>query len=358
MDSPVDTGARVFERSIALDVLRIFAAFWVVAFHWSYLTDSLPSWLHDGMRAGYLGVDIFFMLSGAVIIHTAVGRTWSQFAQSRFLRLFPVYVAATLLTAIFLLATDEEFRPPPEVWLGLTGVQFWVGVDPIIWVAWTLRYEVGFYVLVAILILASRNAVTERSVRIGVYGFLVVWLFASATHVEPLRFVTLDQYGPMFILGVLLGISRDVPSLRANGPAIFVAAALTFHSLLGRTSGNGWTIGSQVATVVFVLALSAAVILWSSLRAPRGVRVPWLHRGIVTLSLMTYPIYLLHNQFGFGVTGALFGIVPVVVAYAAGAVAVLGLSYLSVRFFEPWARARLRALFGWGTSRRPQPVEN
>lgn len=357
-DTIVPAPRTVYGRSLALDVLRIFAALWVVLFHWSYLTSTLPGWLYDGMRAGYLGVDIFFILSGAVIIHTAVGRTWTEFAQSRFLRLFPVYFAATLLSLVLLIVTDGKYRPSPEIWLGLTGVQFWLGTDPVIAAAWTLRYEVGFYALVTVLIIASRNVVTMRTVRIGVYGFLVVWMLASATQVEALRFLTLDQYGPLFILGVLLGISRDLPSLRSNGPAILVAGALTFHTLLGRTDRADWTPESRLVVVVVVMVLSVGAILWSSLRAPREVRVLWVHRWVATLSLMTYPIYLLHNEFGFGLIGFLFGVgVPVPVAYAVGIVAVLLLSFLSVRFFEPWARARLRALFGWGSAARKPRAE-
>jgi peptidoglycan/LPS O-acetylase OafA/YrhL len=232
-------------------------------------------------------------------------------------------------------------------------VQFWLDTNPIIAAAWTLRYEVGFYALVTVLIIASRNAVSMHTVRIGVYGFLVVWLFASATHLQPLQFLTLDQYGPLFMLGVLLGISRDLVSLRTNGPAILVAVALTFQTLLDGTDGNHWTVGSRLVVAFFVMVLAIGAILWSSLRAPREVRIPWVHRWVATLSLMTYPIYLLHNEFGFGVIGALLARgVPVVVTYAIGGVAVLLLSFLSVQFFEPWARARLRRLFGWATSTR------
>ncbi|MEO5921047.1 MAG: acyltransferase [Pseudolysinimonas sp.] len=343
----------VLARSLALDVLRIFAAAWVVTFHWSYLTTTLPGWLYDFMRAGYFGVDIFFMLSGAVIIHTAVGRTWSTFAQSRFLRLFPVYVAATALVLVFRMLTDADYRPSPEQWVGLTGVQFWLNVDPIIGAAWTLRYEVGFYLLITVLIIASRNLVSERTVRVGVYGFLVVWMLASATQLSALQFITLDIYGPMFVFGVLLGISRDTTSLRRNAPAIFVAGALTFSSLLQRSGGNHWTEASRVALVFAIIIGVTAVILWASLRPAKPVSVPWVHRWVATVSLMTYPIYLLHNEFGFGLTGWIFGAgIPTVIAYVAGMVVVVLISFLSVRFFEPWARSGLRRLFGWGTGAR------
>jgi len=345
-----------YPRSLLLDLLRVFAAFWVVVFHWSYLTSTLPDWLYRSMRPGYLGVDIFFMLSGAVIIHTAIGRTWSSFAQSRFLRLFPVYVAASLLVVTFLILVGDA-TPDPESWIALTGLQFWLGQSPFIPVAWTLLYEVGFYALVAVLIAVNRGQLTEARIRFGVYAFLIAWLLASATDFEILRFVTLDRYGPLFMFGVLLGISRDAASLRLNAPALFVAGVLSYSTLLGRTDGNGWSDLSRILLCLGVLLVSGALILVSSMRPPAESRAPSrVSSWVATLSLMTYPIYLLHNEFGLGLTGWLFGAsVPVPVAYLIGMGSVVVLSWLSVRFFEPWARAGLRRLLGWTTASRTAP---
>lgn len=338
-------------RSVSLDLLRIFAALWVVGFHWSYLTSTLPVAPYEFLRAGFLGVDVFFILSGAVIIHTAVGRSWSEFSRSRFLRLFPVYVLSTLLV-VALLAITGELAPEPADWLALVGLQFWTGGSSFIYAAWTLAYEVGFYVLVAVLIAASPRGLTPERVRLASLLFLVVWLIASATSFEPLQFVTLGIFGPMFVLGVALGTSTTVAALRANLPVLIVAAALTFNSLLIRTNGLDWGAGRQLLTAALIVLGCIAVILWSSLRSERATRLPaWLVGAITTLSLMTYPIYLLHNEFGLGTTGHLMANgVPVIVAYLVGAGLVLGISWACVRLVEPLARRGLRDLFGWDAS--------
>ena len=339
--------ARRAPRSVALDLLRIFAALWVVGFHWSYLTTSLPAPVYEFLRAGFLGVDVFFVLSGAVIIHTAVGRSWSEFSRSRFLRLFPVYVLSTLLVIAFL-ALSGELQPAAEDWLAIIGLQFWTGGEPFIFAAWTLAYEVGFYVLVAALIAASPRGLTPERIRLAVLLFLVVWLIASATGFAPLQFLTLGIFGPMFMLGVLLGISTSRAALRASLPVIVVAAALTVNSLLIRTDGLDWSEGRRLLTAGLILLACTAVVLWASLR-PQASRLPVrVVRFVTVLSLMTYPIYLLHNEFGLGITGYLMAHgVPVLIAYGVGAGLVLGVSWLSVRLIEPWARRRLRALFGW-----------
>ncbi len=339
-------------RSVGLDLLRIVAALWVVGFHWSYLTRTLPDWLYEFLREGYLGVDMFFMLSGAVIIHTAVGRTWNEFARSRFLRLFPVYVLASALVVVVLVISGQA-APQAEDWLALIGLQFWTGGQPFIFAAWTLAYEVGFYVLVAVLILASPRGLTAARIRVACLIFLLVWLLASATSFAPLQFVTLGIFGPMFVFGVLLGTSSSLAALRANLPVMIVAAALTFQSLLLRTAGLEWSETRRLVTAALILVVCAAVILGASLRA-QPTRLPARVVGFVTLvSLMTYPIYLLHNDFGLGITGLLLDRgASVWVAYLVGGGLVLAISWASVRFIEPWARGRLRALFGWSAPGR------
>jgi peptidoglycan/LPS O-acetylase OafA/YrhL len=340
-------------RSVVLDLVRIFAALWVVGFHWSYLTSTLPEPVYEFLREGFLGVDIFFILSGAVIIHTAVGRDWSEFARSRFLRLFPVYVLASALVVGFLLLSGEA-PPAAEDWLALIGLQFWTGGEPFIVAAWTLAYEVGFYVLVAVLILASPRGLTPARIRVASLIFLVAWLIASATSFAPLQFLTLGIFGPMFVLGVMLGISRDTALLRATLPVLIAAAALSFQSLLVRSSGLEWTDGRRLITAALIVLVVGALILWSS-RHGQQSRLPGRVVAFVTvLSLMTYPIYLLHNEFGLGITGWLMSHgVAVWAAYAIGAGLVIAISWACVQFIEPWARGRIRALFHW----QPRPRE-
>lgn len=77
-----------------IDYLRLFAAVSVVAFH--YLYDGIVDGYVDGIRLtpladvvryGELGVDLFFMISGYVILASVAGKTARQFAVGRALRL-------------------------------------------------------------------------------------------------------------------------------------------------------------------------------------------------------------------------------------------------------------------------------
>lgn len=56
---------------------------------------------------GAMGVQLFFIISGFVILMSAHGRPVGQFAASRISRLFPAYWTAVLLTAFLLLAVTH-----------------------------------------------------------------------------------------------------------------------------------------------------------------------------------------------------------------------------------------------------------
>ncbi len=101
-------------RLTLLDGLRFLAALAVVGYHFTGLKTTvwgLPTMaafphLHEVTRYGYLGVDLFFFISGFVILMTAWGRELPAYVGSRVARLFPGYWAGVLLTGGLLLATS------------------------------------------------------------------------------------------------------------------------------------------------------------------------------------------------------------------------------------------------------------
>lgn len=354
--APIDAPA-LSQRSLGLDLLRIFAAVWVTVFHWSTLygpSATMPEWASAVVRGGYLGVDLFFMLSGAVIAHSAMNRTWHGFARARFLRLFPAFFAISLVVAIALfgvraLTRGEELVP--DTFVALTGLTFWTGGGIIVAPAWTLELEVQFYLLIAILVLVSRNKLTPARLLAGSYVYFLVWLLAQEADNRLLSVVTIHESGPLFVLGALLGISTSIERLRVNGPAILIALTLTYHGLIGRTAEMGVSGNLQVVWILCVMGLAVSTIMWASLRAPGRIRHPHRRKQIQTLSLMTYPIYLLHFEVGMGAIRFISGLgVGITLSMLGASVLVLTLSWLSVRVYEPWARRVIRRTFGWNDS--------
>lgn len=110
----------------ALTGLRIFAAVWVVLFHFRPLlygaAPDLTAALAPVLDRGAQGVDLFFILSGFVLTWTYIdkmGKTWSTRESLRFLwlrlaRVWPVYLVTMHLAALWVVFTLYVGRFPTE----------------------------------------------------------------------------------------------------------------------------------------------------------------------------------------------------------------------------------------------------
>ncbi len=124
-----------------LQGLRAVAAMGVVVFHFGLMpATAIP------FGVGASGVDIFFVLSGFIIAHSS-SRSARHFLPRRLIRVIPAYWIATLLAAMFTLQNMDV----PAAWDWLVQSLFYLphpeGRPALIFVAWTLVYELAFYAL-------------------------------------------------------------------------------------------------------------------------------------------------------------------------------------------------------------------
>lgn len=273
-----------------LEALRGGACLSVVLFHSGLKPgDALPPVLHAISRItihGWLGVSVFFALSGYFIVGSvercAVRQTGAAaFWRDRLLRIYPAfwiaYVCAGLLA---MAATPFNGLPPssawpagPTAWMGdlsLTGL--WFGINPRLLVSWSLDYEIAFYVLAGLVLAAPLGSPFAR-----LAGFAVITLAAHAFR-EPA--MPLLGLWPQFAAGVAVRYASNT-TLPAPGRLACLAypAALLGISLLSVHPGN------------IAATLAAFVILVATRYEHRAPRPPgWL----VATGAASYSIYLAH----------------------------------------------------------------
>jgi hypothetical protein len=153
-----------------LQLLRAFAAISVVILHSLQIASLygqgatffsvLEGW-------GNSGVDIFFVISGFVMYYAQMSSHKSAycFIKHRIIRIVPIYWLLTIsIVALFFLLPSVFNHTPPSVFNVLSSLLFvshGLGENhPVLYVGWTLEYEMLFYAVFAFSLLFKRDSIT------------------------------------------------------------------------------------------------------------------------------------------------------------------------------------------------------
>ncbi|MEU4688612.1 acyltransferase [Actinoplanes sp. NPDC023714] len=334
-------------RLAALDGLRLVAALYVAMYHFSgYGPGVEDAWgtsretafptLHAISQYGWLGVELFFMISGFVICMSSWGRSPGAFFRSRVTRLFPAYWAAIAITTVVLTIWPvvREHRRYSDILLNLSMMQEAVGAPHIDAVYWTLWSEGLFYILFSFVI--WRGLTLKRAIVFG-YGWLIAAMLAQNSGVPLLKTFLQPNYASFFVAGIALYlIYRFGPDLLLWGllGLSFVLSIYWtdrqvrhFNERFDMTMNT--LVGAALVTAFFVVLL-VITLGWTS-------RIQW--RWLTTAGVLTYPFYLLHEYIGWTMIYGLRDQAPRLVVLAVVVVAMLVAAYLLHRLIEkPLAR--------------------
>src|SRR3954447_11584992 len=153
---------------VHIQVLRFVAAVAVVAFHVLGVAPDgykVPeSAISFVVSYGGRGVDLFFVISGFIIFYAthAAGLTPAEFLHRRVARIVPLYfvvIAAVTLLAVTLPATfgAPDWYTPRHILKSLAFIAFTDGDMPVVYVGWSLEYEMFFYLAAGLLMALTRD---------------------------------------------------------------------------------------------------------------------------------------------------------------------------------------------------------
>lgn len=323
-----------------LDYCRFVAALSVLSFHYFWngianhkiasldAVEALASWA----RFGYLGVDLFFMISGYVIFMSARRRTTAQFIVGRATRLYPAYLVAMLTTAAF---ASWIGSGDTSVTLGqvLGNVLFYQPLHHqrfVDGVYWTLMVETRFYVAVAILIAIGSQKYFDKVFKAWPILMLAIFVFGKGAWSDPERgsFSILGGYYAFFASGALFAIVRERASWSGYG-ALAVSTALSIRYAAAVAAVNASS--SELAITIAVLCSFSAVfflINWSA--DGRVATLP----AATFLGAITYPLYLVHAHIGYMVLSRFASPEHRVLSYAGTIAFVVFLAWLIHEIIE------------------------
>jgi exopolysaccharide production protein ExoZ len=215
-----------------VQVLRAVAALLVVFIHLDTLLASLGLPVFGGG-----GVDVFFVISGFIMVYTTSLRDtgpWSFFAD-RIARIVPLYWSLTLALIVLnfvapaLLHSQATWR---ELIESLVFVPFEKPnglIAPVLYVGWTLNYEMFFYLL-----FAGGLLLHNRRLGVATVVFCLVFLVAIGLVERPQgvigRFYT-STILLEFAVGAVIGLAHREIGLFATTPLKVVAALVVLCGL-------------------------------------------------------------------------------------------------------------------------------
>ena len=345
-------------RLRALDALRGLAALAVVLFHYTYgyedqigpHTAALPSF-----TVGHLGVELFFIVSGFVIARTLERTgTVAQFALQRVARLYPAFLACSVLTlgVIAFGGVNPLGVGPSDAVAGLTMLSRLLGRPPIDPSTWTLTYEIAFYALIGAAYFGLRLRDLETVCALWLGGCLAgILLFLPRDH--PTLTILLNiAFVHLFVVGAMLARAAD-RRLSPRGAATLTAALAML--LLGPRD-NPAALASGLYALI-VLGFAGAVWL-----AATGRLRPLEWGPLVALGEVSYGLYLIHQILGYWIIARLEAAGwHAALAVAAALAASLLVAVLVRRWVEVPAQRALRRLFERGRSRAvpvPQSISS
>ncbi|WP_369369597.1 acyltransferase family protein [Promicromonospora sp. Populi] len=336
--SPATTGSAPGKsgRLVAMDGLRFAAAAAVLLYHFTATSTATGYWgtdpaeafplLNEVTRYGWLGVELFFVISGFVIVLSADGRGVAGFVASRVGRLFPAYWACIVLTAgLQQVWSGGRQTTLTETLVNLTMVQDLFEVTGVQVVFWTLLVELKFYLLVLV-VLALGPLTRNRVLAFATLWPLVGWA-AQEFGAHWLADLLVPNYAPYFAVGMLLflvyrdGFDLVTGVLLVGGLVLCVLRVL---EAAGRASDLQGVPVNPVVTVLILLASVAAV--WATTLRGRSAPPRRLAAVLGLVGGLTYPVYLVHTQFGYAVIDLLAHETTRMVALFAAGVLSLGLA--------------------------------
>jgi peptidoglycan/LPS O-acetylase OafA/YrhL len=319
--TPDSHSYRVGGRIDEIQGLRGLAVCLVVAVH-AYHTYPL-------FRAGYLGVDVFFVISGFVITrmllleHLRTGSvSIRSFYRKRWWRIFPPLVAASGLALLAIPALSPGFSASQyvlQILLALTftlnflswDIQLYSEIANVLGAAWSLCVEEHFYVVwPVVIVIVMRRAINPiRVLRI------IAGLTAAAS---ALLFLLEVLFLPPLAEGPLLASAYFRTECRVGEIALGSFVALSPRRL---SLGRPWVYATCVMAVTLasarlepisitwvatqLMAVSTALLLMTDVRSGaigRVLRFPWMQQ----IGEFSYEWYLFHIPIF-----TIFGLLPV-----------------------------------------------
>ena len=310
-----------------LDGLRGIAACAVIVYHVSVFAKPPPdSWVADVASVGWVGVDLFFAISGFILFlpfaraaqGLAAPVSLTRFASNRARRILPAYLFNLLVLVTLGIAILNPDRRGGSILLSnLTFTAGYANLPPVNGVYWTLFCEAAFYVVLPLLatVLVPRRALVGVPLVFSIAMAYKAWAVLSfgppgvrtdLSHALEQFPAVLDQFlmGMVVALGWVALESREIRLARSASTALAIGglAAIpvllwVLQDLVGPTrywAGTGPLGWLPILVIKPLISLSAAVAIFGVCHRDTVVTRLLELRPVRYLGVVSFGLYLWH----------------------------------------------------------------
>ena len=274
-----------------IQALRFIAALLVLFTHctyytWERLDRHFPVW-----QRGTRGVDIFFVISGFVMIYSGhklsrLSNGWKTFAERRIIRIVPIYwLLTTLKICMMVLASGLALHAKLSVWTAAASYLFLPArnldgkIEPLLAVGWTLNFEMLFYLIFTIALYLRTNIYRFVGIVLGLLCVASLFRHSASPATFYFNAIVLEFFFGMLIARYCVrGIY--IPEKIAFclfGCGFFLLLLPSFESPLPK---------------VLISGIPAAMMIWSAASLERFHT--YIPRAVLYLGEASYSIYLVH----------------------------------------------------------------
>lgn len=296
------------ERYIpALTGLRAVAAYLVFLHHYNPAPPG--TYFYKVVNQGYVGVSIFFVLSGFLIYHryaeayfVRADWSWRIYLQNRFARIYPLYILLLLFTVG---SRAWSGHPMDGITFLLNGTLLKGLVDSYkfsgIAQSWSLTVEITFYILAPLLFgLLKRWGALWLTVGLFSTG-LLGWAYGFFTPLPFVLFYTFFGRSFEFIVGMWLARRWHQHRLPSFSHALLAGLLIGMVCLFSQVQVALFT--TQPATLVwtevilynFGLPIGIGLVCLGLLTQTSVARQLLSHPFLQTLGRSSYAFYLIHS---------------------------------------------------------------
>lgn len=305
----------------------------VLVFHYTYrghvggwVPEAAPTEVQSITRYGYLGVHLFFAISGFVIFMSAHQASARSFFASRISRLFPAYWVSIILTEsiVRIGGMDQLTVSWLDTAINLTMLTHLLGAEYVDGAYWSLAVELHFYALMIILIKTNNlNRINQ---------IMMTWLALAAIDIirpiYPLEFWLIANWAPFFCMGITAYLIRTERITKTRLTLFCISASLAIISNIKKAQDAP----TQEKIVISIITIAIiGIFLMIGLNRFRMKE----NRAIYWAGCLTYPVYLMHEYVGYTImsTNAANGI-PYSLSLLITFIAVTASAFLVHQFVE------------------------